>query len=119
MAYKFKFMEMHGGDPARAKRFYTGLFGWTAEELPMPEGGTYTFLKSAGEGIGGMMKSDHAPHWLVYIDVLDAAAATKRARDLGAKVEVDCKEVPGRGVMSIFVDPNGARCALWEDVRKR
>jgi predicted enzyme related to lactoylglutathione lyase len=118
MSSKFKFMEMHSGDVAKAKSFYTELFGWNAEEFPMPTGGSYTFLKSGGEGIGGIQKGEGPSHWLAYVGVDDAAASTKRARSLGAKVEVDCQEIPGMGTMSVFVDPNGARFALWQEAKK-
>jgi uncharacterized protein len=118
MASKFKFMEMQSGDVTRAKSFYTELFGWKAEDFPMPTGGSYTFLKSDGEGIGGIQKAEGPSHWLPYIGVEDAAEATKRARSLGAKVEIDCREMPGMGTMSVFVDPNGARFALWQDAKK-
>jgi hypothetical protein len=35
-------------DPPGAKIFYTGLFGWQAEDLSASETGTYTLLRLAG-----------------------------------------------------------------------
>jgi predicted enzyme related to lactoylglutathione lyase len=118
MASPFKYLEMHGGDTALARRFYTELFGWTTEDHPMPDGGTYTLLKAGGDGLGGIMPSKHPAQWIGYVIVPDAAAATKRARALGATIEIDCQPIPGMGVMSLFADPNGARCGIWEDAEK-
>jgi predicted enzyme related to lactoylglutathione lyase len=52
--------------------------------------------------------------WLAYVEVDDVAAATRKAKALGAKVMVDVKEIPEAGTMSIIVDPTGAALGLWK-----
>ena len=52
--------------------------------------------------------------WLAYVEVADIAAATGKARSLGAKIMQDVTEVVGMGWMSILIDPTGAVLGLWQ-----
>ena len=118
MANPFVHIELQTGDVAKAKEFYSKLFDWKLEDLPMPGGsGTYTMI-NVGEGTGGGMVTSPAPgvppHWLAYIGVDDVAASTAKAKSLGAKVVQDVMEVGSHGWMSIIVDPTGATFALWK-----
>ena len=118
MANPFVHIELQTGDVAKAKEFYSKLFDWRLEDLPMPDGkGTYTMIK-VGEGTGGGMVTSPAPgvppHWLAYIGVDDVAASTEKAKSLGATVVQDVMEVGSHGWMSIIVDPTGATFALWK-----
>lgn len=118
MANPFVHIELQTGDVAKAKEFYSKLFDWKLEDLPMPGGsGTYTMI-NVGEGTGGGMMTSPAPgvppHWLAYIGVDDVAASTAKAKSLGATVVQDIMEVGNHGWMSIIVDPTGATFALWK-----
>ncbi|MFZ5510149.1 MAG: VOC family protein [Pseudomonadota bacterium] len=118
MPNPFVHVELQTKNLARAKEFYSKLFGWKLEDLPMPGGaGTYTMI-SPGEGTGGGMfeNSDPnvPPHWLAYVGVDDVRAATAKARELGATVVQDVMEVGEYGWMSVFIDPTGAALALWQ-----
>lgn len=118
MANPFVHIELQTGDVAKAKEFYSKLFDWKLEDLPMPGGsGTYTMI-NVGEGTGGGMITSPAPgvppHWLAYIGVDDVAASTAKAKSLGATVVQDVMAVGNYGWMSIIVDPTGATFALWK-----
>src|SRR5947209_4433950 len=57
-------------DVGRATEFYTGLFGWTSEVMPMP-GSSYTVFKLGGTDVAGMMTippemAGLRPHWTTY-----------------------------------------------------
>jgi hypothetical protein len=114
MANPFVHVELHTGDLARAKAFYSQLFGWELQDLPMP-GGSYTMI-NVGEGTGGGMMSDPdvPPHWLAYVAVDDIAAATEKAKSLGATILQDVMEIAEYGWMSVITDPTGATFALWK-----
>ena len=117
MAHPFVHVELNTPDLARAKEFYSGLFGWKLQDVPMPlTGGTYTMIDVGGGTGGGMMssKSSEPSHWLAYVGVDDIAASTKRAKELGAKVFMDVTQVGEFGLMSIITDPTGAKLALWQ-----
>lgn len=113
----FVHVELHTTDLPRARDFYSRLFDWKLQDVPMPGGGTYTMI-DVGNGTGGGMMVNQAPgtppHWLAYVGVEDVRAATKKAKDLGAKVAVDVMEVAEYGTMSVIVDPTGATLAMWQ-----
>lgn len=52
--------------------------------------------------------------WLAYVEVNDIAAATKKAKTLGAKIMKDVTEIMDMGWLSIIVDPTGAMLGLWK-----
>jgi hypothetical protein len=116
MANPFVHVELNTNDLPKAKDFYGKLFDWKFEDVPM-DVGTYTMIK-VGDGTGGGMMVNPVPNapswWLAYVLVDDIAAATKKAKSLGAKVMKDVSEVKGMGSFSILIDPTGATIALWE-----
>ena len=48
---QFSWNELLTTDPGAATKFYTQLFGWTAQEMPMPDF-TYTIVKHGGADMG-------------------------------------------------------------------
>ena len=116
MANPFVHVELQTNDPASARKFYTSLFGWKLQDVPMPNG-TYTMIDVGGGTGGGMMQNPvpGAPsHWLAYVGVDDIHASTKKAKELGAMVLVDVTEVGEFGWMSVITDPTGATLAMWK-----
>jgi len=115
MANPFVHVELHTGDLTRAKAFYSALFDWNLQDMPMPGGGSYTMI-NVGEGTGGGMMGDPGvpPHWLAYVGVDDVVATTAKAKSLGATLVQDVLEVGDYGWMSIITDPTGATFALWQ-----
>jgi predicted enzyme related to lactoylglutathione lyase len=116
MANSFVHVELNTTDVSKAKTFYGGLFDWKLEDIPMP-GGSYTMI-GVGEGVGGGMMKHPVPGapsaWLAYVMVDDIAAATKKAKSLGANVMKDVTEVTDMGWLSIIIDPTGAALGLWQ-----
>jgi predicted enzyme related to lactoylglutathione lyase len=122
MANAFVHVELQTKDVAKAKTFYSKLFDWKLEDMPMPGGGgSYTMI-NVGEGTGGGMFNNPDPNvppfWLAYVHVDDVAAATRRAKDLGATVTQDVMQVGDFGKMSVLRDPTGAHIALWQPLGK-
>ncbi|MCB1233661.1 MAG: VOC family protein [Verrucomicrobiae bacterium] len=112
--HTFCWNELVSPDAAASVNFYSSLFGWSADELPMPDGATYRMFKLGEIPVGGLIEMDGVPpHWCSYVAVEDVEAATARAVELGATL---CKEVTdvGMGKLSILVDPRGASFALWQ-----
>ena len=118
MANPFVHVELNTSDPEKAKTFYSKLFTWKMEDMPMGPGMTYTMIKP-GEGPGaGLMKHPipGAPSaWLAYVVVDDVKAATEKAQSLGARVMKDVSEVQDMGWFSIITDPTGAALGLWQN----
>ena len=121
MPNPFVDVELNTTDLKKAKDFYSKLFSWKLEDMPMGDMGTYTMV-NVGEGTGGGMMKNPAPGapsmWLAYIAVDDVAAATKKAKSLGATIMKDVTEVPGAGWFSIIADPTGAHVGLWKPKKK-
>ena len=116
MGHPFVYVELHTGDMKKAKEFYSKLFGWKLKDEPMPDG-TYTMI-DVGGGTGGGMMVNPTPgmpsHWMAYVGVDDIHASTKRAKELGAKVELEVKDIGDFGQMSVITDPTGATIAMWQ-----
>ena len=116
MANPFVHVELNTTDVPAAKAFYGKLFDWSLEDVPMP-GGAYTLIR-VGSGTGGGLMKHPVPGapsaWLAYVEVGDIAAATQKAKSLGAMVMKDVTEVMGMGWLSIIIDPTGAALGLWK-----
>lgn len=116
MANPFVHVELNTTDLPKAKAFYSKLFDWQLEDVPMPTGSYYLIKVGTGTG-GGMMKHPvpGAPSaWLAYVQVDDIQAATQKAKSLGAEIKMEVTEIPGVGWFSIFADPTGAPLALFK-----
>jgi predicted enzyme related to lactoylglutathione lyase len=116
MANPFVHIELNTTDVPKAKDFYGTLFDWKLEDTKMGEG-VYTMIRVEKGTGGGMMKHPMpgAPSmWLPYVEVDDIAAATNKAKSLGATIIRDVHEVVGAGWLSIFLDPTGAALGLWK-----
>jgi len=113
MSNPFVHVELQTQDPAKAKKFYKGLFDWEINDMPMD----YSLIE-VGEGTGGGMMKNPVPGtpstWRAYVLVADVAASMKRAKELGGTVVKDKTEVPGMGWFGVIVDPTGAALGLWQ-----
>ena len=109
-------------DPASATAFYTGLFGWHAEDFEAGAAGTYTTLRRGGGDVAILyMQQPEAraagapPHWTSYISVEDAEATAARADQLGgAAVFREPFDVLDAGRVAAIRDPTGAIVSLWQ-----
>lgn len=116
----FCWPELATPDPAKAKAFYSGLFGWAGVEVPS-SGGTYSLLQVRGLDVAGLRtlgdgeKAQGVPsHFLTYVSTASADASAGRARELGGTVLSGPFDVEGIGRMAVVKDPEGASFALWE-----
>ena len=119
MPNPFVHIELLSNDVAKAKAFYSKLFEWQLEDMPMGEL-TYTMIR-VGEGTGGGLMKNTIPGapstWIAYVEVDDVDAATARARSLGAQVIKGPQDVKGAGRFTIISDPTGAMLGLWQSKR--
>jgi predicted enzyme related to lactoylglutathione lyase len=115
-AGSFSWTDLSTPDPDGAKRFYTGLFGWETEDLPLPDGGAYTFLRKDGKEVAALSaaREGQMTAWLSYITVEDADAVASRAAELGATQLGEPFDVMEAGRMGLVQDPTGAVFAVWQ-----
>jgi predicted enzyme related to lactoylglutathione lyase len=104
-------------DLARAKQFYSGLFGWTFRDIH--SGKTdYSLALLDGRPVGGLVHraiptGEHRqPAWLTFIAVRDVDAAKRTAVEHGAKVVSEARTFPQRGRQAVLSDPEGAVFAV-------
>jgi predicted enzyme related to lactoylglutathione lyase len=107
--------ELETNDVAVARQFYTELFGWTSEVMPMGAY-EYTVVKNRGQSIGGIMQRPNGgtepSAWQVYFAVDDTDAKARRATQLGAKMIVPPIDIPNIGRFAFLEDPEGAHFAV-------
>jgi predicted enzyme related to lactoylglutathione lyase len=117
----FCWAEVGTVDAPRTKEFYAKLFGWTYDDQPAGEFGTYTMIRSGGKDLGGLyelppelMKMGLPPHWMSYIAVQSADDACRKVQEHGGKVQQGPMDVMDVGRMAICQDPTGATFSVWE-----
>ncbi|MCG8694707.1 MAG: VOC family protein [Minwuiales bacterium] len=114
----FHWNELMTRDIAQAKDFYGKTLGWTFEDMPMPDGITYTIIKSGDTDAGGMLKMEGpqfegmSPHWMSYIAVDDVDAAVGKVEAAGGQVAAQPFDIPTVGRIAVIVDPTGAAISL-------
>jgi predicted enzyme related to lactoylglutathione lyase len=118
---RFCWADLGTSDPADAKRFYTGLFGWTVEDRPIGNGAFYSMLLSGGRSVAALYQQDAQqqamgipPNWLSYISVESVDRSAEQAARLEGTVLMEPFDVLDVGRMAIIQDPTGAVVALWE-----
>jgi len=109
--------ELMTRDAAASTKFYSGLFGWTHEEMDMG-GATYTVFKTGERSVAGMIKyppdAESMPvMWMNYITVTNLEASVAKAGELGGKVLKDVTAM-SMGRFAIVRDPQGAVFGLWQ-----
>jgi predicted enzyme related to lactoylglutathione lyase len=109
-------LELHTGDLARARAFYAGLCGWRPERIDAACG-SYLALELGRRLGGGIVEcATERPLWLPYVEVDAIAAATDRARALGAAVLLEPRAGPA-GWRSVVAAPAAGEIALWQPKR--
>lgn len=109
----FCWNELATTDTKAARTFYTTLFGWSANEMQMAQGGAYTIFKTGETQVAGMtqMTGDWKgipPHWMVYFAVADCDGSAETARGLGAEILVPPTDIPTVGRFAVLQDPQRA-----------
>lgn len=117
----FCWVELSTHDGKDAKRFYTGLFGWSSEDSPIGPDEYYTMLRLHGKDVGALFQMPKQrqlagvpAHWASYVTVASADASTARAAELGGTIVKPAFDVMDVGRMATIQDPTGGTFCLWE-----
>lgn len=116
----FCWYELATTNQEAAKKFYGGLFGWTADDYPMGPHGYYTTFQLRGKKVGAcytMMPEQTQqgvpPHWGTYV-AGNADELAARTKSLGGSVLVEPMDVYDFGRMTVLRDPTGAVISVWQ-----
>ena len=117
----FCWIDLATTDPAAAKAFYNGLFGWEYFDVPTPMGSHYTMCQINGHNVAGlsilppdMMAQNIPPIWTSYIKHDDVEAVTAKVAAAGGTVMMPPMDIMESGRMAMIQDPTGAVVGLWQ-----
>jgi uncharacterized protein len=117
----FCWADLSTTDQDAAKAFYSGLFGWEAEDLPLDGGGVYSMMRTGGKDVAAIAAqppqqrdAGAPPVWNSYIAVEDADAAVEHAKELGGTAHAPAFDVMQAGRMGVIQDPQGAFFLVWQ-----
>ena len=106
-------------DAEAAVAFYTGLFGWEAEDTMPPDvPGQHFMCRLRGRDVGAIASRPHAAPpssaWNTYVWVDDATEAASRAGAAGGSVLMEPIESLDGGRIAVIADPAGAAIGVWQ-----
>ena len=108
MSGRLTHFELPADDTARARAFYSGLFGWeyTAWEGPLE----YHMVQSEPSGaIYPRQEDDAGPR--IWFDAVDVDTQIARVRELGGEAS-DRAPIPGVGWFTLCTDTEGNRFGI-------
>jgi uncharacterized protein len=108
-------------DPDAAKEFYASLFGWTYDDQPMPQGGSYSMARLGEENVAAiagqspeLAAAGAPPAWNTYLAVDAVDDVVARVGEAGGQVAMAPFDVMDAGRMAFVLDPGGAAVAFWQ-----
>src|SRR5919198_746593 len=117
----FSWTDLSTTDQDGAKTFYSGLFGWQADDQPVDENIVYSMQLIDGKAVAAISpqptqqrEAGVPPVWNSYVTVESADAAANRATELGGTVHAPPFDVLDAGRMAVVQDPTGAFFMVWE-----
>ncbi len=119
----FCWIELGTTHPDEAKSFYSKLFGWRTNDIPLPEGmdGMYTMLQINKKDVAALHKLQPSdieqgvpPRWFLYVAADDVDATTGTVMALGGTVVAGPFDIDPAGRMAVIQDPSGAMLGLWQ-----
>lgn len=117
--------EIVADDPDKLATFYSDLFGWKIQKVPM-EGMPYWMVQTVDSDEQGMpkqpgginggitqkMSPDHRPINYVFVESVSDYVA--KAQKLGGTVLMDKTPIPGMGYFAQVMDPQGNYFGLFQ-----
>lgn len=115
----FSWVDMGTPDVEGAKKFYAGIFGWAAQDMPAGDDMTYTMFtlqRCNVAAIYGQREDQKGvpPMWLEYFTVESADKAAAKAQELGGIVAMEPMDVLDAGRQAMIGSPTGEFFAVWE-----
>ena len=114
MGNPFVHLDLSTTDPAAAKKFYGAVFDWKFQDFPQMNWTGIDVGQGVGGGLGPKQDPQQPTAWTAYVAVDDVRATIAKAAENGATVIVPYMEVPGRGWLGVFVDPQGGTIGVWQ-----
>lgn len=115
---KYVWADLFTTDPGAATKFYSGLFGWTANTIVL-EGQRYTVFSNGRRPVAGLAprppsNTKRPSRWVGYIAVADVRATLRAVTQAGGQVRAEARDFPDRGVQAIIADNEGSTVGLLQ-----
>ena len=107
--------EIPADDVERAKKFYSGTFGWKLTDMPEMQYVMVNTAETSADGMiqekgvinGGLMKRGEVKNPVVVIAVTSIDASLPKVEASGGKVVVPPMDIPGVGRYAYVSDTEG------------
>src|SRR5947209_17935349 len=93
-------VDVSSPDLGKSNAFYTGPFGWDAQQVPDPGAGGYTIYFLDGKMVaaaGPTFQPDQHPAWATYLCTDNADATAQAVKQAGGQVLMGPEDVMGQG----------------------
>lgn len=117
----FSWVDLLTTDPEAAKAFYSQLFNWKFQDMPVPDAPPYSMAFKNERSVAALflmpedMRSQNIPpYWQSYINVEDLDASVKKCEAHGATIIDPPCDIMEAGRMAIIKDPTEAMVILWQ-----
>ena len=115
---KFVWADLFTTNPEAATKFYSGLFGWTANKINQ-DGNAYTVFSNGSRPVAGLAprpasNTKRASRWVGYIAVTNLGATLKLVTKAGGQVRAPANDFPKRGFQAIIADNEGSTIGLLQ-----
>ncbi|MCP3938569.1 MAG: VOC family protein [Actinomycetia bacterium] len=113
-------VDLMSPDVDASKMFYSGLFGWDADDQYDDDNNrVYVMFSLDGKAVAGL--GDQPPEvgpmpavWSTYVATDDCDATAAAVVAAGGSIMMAPMQVMAAGHMAIFVDPTGAVISVWK-----
>ena len=117
----FIWYDLMTSDTKAAAKFYSDVIGWSTQEHPMADGGTYTIFSNGPVMVAGLMAIPEPmraegvpPCWSGYISTDDVDAEVRRVTAAGGAIKRPPTDIPNVGCFAVVSDPGGAAFLLFK-----
>lgn len=117
----FCWIEIGTTDQAAGKKFYSELFGWAIDDVPIGPDEVYTMFKLKGKDVAAlyqlrpeMISQGIPPHLMPYICVENVDRSVEAVKAAGGTMTVEPFDVFEHGRMAVAQDPAGASFSMWQ-----
>ena len=113
--HEIHYLEFVTPDAEAARDFYGQTYGWKFEGMAPELGNAFVASLPNGSlcGIRAPMHEQEKPTARTYVRVADIEASIEKAAELGATVLLGPTEIPGRGMIAIYLF-GGIEQGIWQ-----
>ena len=113
----FSCVDQGSSDQKTSVDFYTRLFGWEVDEVPIGNDQVYSQMFLGGKAVaavGPQQQPGMPVVWNSYISVDDVDQTATAIQEAGGQIIAEPLDVFDAGRMTVAMDPTGAFVSFWQ-----